>query len=147
MSDAAFANALSLEQLSVFIEVTQAGSFSAAARNLRRAQGSISYHISGLEQQLGVTLFDRGQRPPALTEHGHAMLRLARQVTDDIKQLRRLAWQLGEGFEPRVRLAVDVLFPPARLAEILCEFGRRFADVDLVVTTGIVDFAGAQVVA
>ena len=147
VADAAFATALSLDQIEVFVEVARAGSFSAAARNLRRAQGSISYHISSLEQQIGVELFDRSQRPPALTESGFAVLRLARQVAGDIQELRQLAWQLGDGLEPRIRLAVDVLFPPTRLAEILAELGRRFEAVDLVVSTGIVDFASEQVLA
>ncbi len=145
MSSATFANALSIEQLQVFVEVVDSGSFSRAARKLNRAQGSVSYHIHGLEEQLGVLLFDRTQRPPALTDAGHVVLSLARQIGADVDRLRRVAWNMNEGLEPRVRLAVDVLFAPERLAALLAEFEARFAEVDLFVTSGIVDFAAKQV--
>ena len=56
-----------LEQLRVFLTVVEAGSFTAAAKRLGRAVSAVSYTIGNLEQQLGVSLFDReGSR----THHG-----------------------------------------------------------------------------
>ena len=49
-----------LDQLRVLAAVAEAGSFSAAARRLRRTQSVISYTIANLEAQLGLTLFERG---------------------------------------------------------------------------------------
>lgn len=64
-----------LDQLKVFLAVVETGSFTAAAKRLRRAVSAISYAIATLEQQLGLELFDRqGSRTPALTEAGVAML-------------------------------------------------------------------------
>lgn len=50
---------LSLDQLRVFVQVADSGSFLAAARKLARAQSAVSYAIATLEEQLGVLLFDR----------------------------------------------------------------------------------------
>ncbi|MCS6036963.1 LysR family transcriptional regulator [Klebsiella pneumoniae subsp. pneumoniae] len=47
-----------------------AGSFSAAARRLRKSQSTISTAIANLEADLGVTLFDRATRQPTLTPQG-----------------------------------------------------------------------------
>src|SRR3546814_4017091 len=58
----------SIDQLRIFIAVAEAGSFSAAARRLNRAQSVISYAIANLEEQLGgIALFDRSAHRPALT--------------------------------------------------------------------------------
>ena len=47
---------LSLDQLRVFVQVADSGSFLAAARKLSRAQSAVSYAIATLEDQLGVLL-------------------------------------------------------------------------------------------
>ncbi|HKT92028.1 MAG TPA: LysR family transcriptional regulator, partial [Paraburkholderia sp.] len=52
----------SLEQLRALIAVAETGSFSAAARQLDRAQSVVSYTIANLEALLGVALFERGKR-------------------------------------------------------------------------------------
>ncbi len=44
-----------LDQLRVLAAIADTGSFSAAARQLRRAQTVISYAMANLEAQLGVT--------------------------------------------------------------------------------------------
>jgi DNA-binding transcriptional LysR family regulator len=59
---------VSLDQLRIFIAATDERSFSAAGRRLRRAQSVISETVSGLEAQLGVTLFDRSGRYPRLDD-------------------------------------------------------------------------------
>ena len=51
--------ALSLDQLRVFIAAAETGSFSAAGRKLRRAQSLVSQTVANLEGQLDVQLFDR----------------------------------------------------------------------------------------
>ena len=50
--------ATSLDQLRAFIAAADEGSFSAAARKLRRAQSVVSDLVSSLEGQIGVTLLD-----------------------------------------------------------------------------------------
>ena len=70
-----------LDQLRVFLAVAEAGSFSAAARQLNRRQSVVSYTIANLEQQLGgLLLFDRGKRRPVLTEAGRTILAEARKL-------------------------------------------------------------------
>jgi DNA-binding transcriptional LysR family regulator len=47
---------VSLDQLRAFIAAADEGSFSAAARTLRRAQSVVSQTISNLEGQIGVSI-------------------------------------------------------------------------------------------
>src|SRR5712691_9904142 len=58
---------VSLDQLRTFIAAADEGSFSAGGRRLRRAQSVVSQTLANLEAQLGVKLFDRSIREPALT--------------------------------------------------------------------------------
>src|SRR5690348_15301627 len=112
MSDA---GSPTLDQLRMLTAVAEAGSFSAAARRLKRAQSVVSYTIANLEAQLGLELFRRGQRRPELTEAGRAILADARRVGILVDELRARAAGLTRGLEAEVSLAVDVMFPVARL--------------------------------
>ena len=121
----------SLDQLAVLAAVAEAGSFSAAARRLGRAQSVISYSVANLESQLGLILFDRSERRPGLTEAGRAVLADARRVTAVVQELRARAAGLQGGLEAEVGLAVDVMFPTDRLVAALEAFSRAYPTVSL----------------
>jgi DNA-binding transcriptional LysR family regulator len=120
-----------LDQLHVLTVVVEAGSFSAAARRLRRAQSVISYTIANLEAQLGVALFAREGRRPVLTAAGRALIADARRVGRQIDELRARAAALRRGLEAELGLAVDVMFPTARLVAALDDFARDYPTVAL----------------
>lgn len=62
-----------LRQLEVFASLAQSGSFRRCADDLQISQASVSNQIRALEDQLGVTLFDRKPgRKPLLTAQGRA---------------------------------------------------------------------------
>ena len=121
-----------LDQLKVFLAVVETGSFTAAAKRLRRAVSAISYAIATLEQQLGLELFDRqGSRTPALTEAGVAMLPRARVIAVGVDDLRASVRSLLGGVEAEVTLVVDVMLPSARLVDAVQAFEARFPAVKL----------------
>ena len=79
----------SIDQLLVLLSVVEAGSFTSAAKRLGRATSAISYAIDTLEQQLGISLFDRGTtRKPKLTPQGEAVVSEARAVAESMETLR-----------------------------------------------------------
>jgi len=120
----------SLDQLRVFVQIADSGSFLAAAKTLARAQSAVSYAIGALESQLNVALFDRSGYRPQLTDAGAALLRDARQVLDQVDSLQVRASAFAHGQELEVALAVDVFFPTACLVDLL----RRFRDAFPAVT-------------
>ena len=74
-----------LDQLKVLLTVVEVGSFAGAARKLHRATSVVSYAISNLEVQLGVSLFDRKTtRKPQLTEAGRTVLAEARTIINGV---------------------------------------------------------------
>jgi DNA-binding transcriptional LysR family regulator len=64
-----------LRRLRAFQAVARSGSFSSAARELGYTQSVVSHHVAALENELGVTLVNRGTRPVSITDAGQRLLR------------------------------------------------------------------------
>ena len=101
----------SFEQLQVLTAVADFGSFSAAARQLGRAQSVISYAVAQLEAELGLELFDRAGRFPRLTEAGRSLLEDARRASAAVATLRARAAGLQNGVEAELKVCADVMMP------------------------------------
>jgi DNA-binding transcriptional LysR family regulator len=85
---------MSIRHLRTLLAIAERGSFAAAARQVHLTESAVSMQMKALEAELGVALFDRATRPPALTDAALALLpeaaeliagyeRLSRRETDD----------------------------------------------------------------
>ncbi|HEV2560231.1 MAG TPA: LysR family transcriptional regulator [Microvirga sp.] len=124
-------DALSLDQFEVFVTVVEAGSFSAAARRLNRAQSAVTYAVQKLEDQVGAELFDRSAYRPTLSEAGRTLLPQVRRILDDVGHFRASARQITRGLETELRVLVGAAIPVALLAPVLGEFREAFPTVQL----------------
>src|SRR3989441_8727167 len=104
-------DAVTLDQLRIFIAAVDEGSFPRAGRKRRRAQSVVSQTLANLEAQLGVKLFDRSTRYPRLTEEGRSLLVDARAVADNVDEFKARARAMREGLEPELSVAMDVMYP------------------------------------
>lgn len=136
---------VTLDQLRALLTVVEEGSFSAAARKLRRVQSAVSTAMANLESQLGLSLWDRSTKVPTLTSEGKALLAAARRVLVEVDGLRRLAASLGGGLEPSVSLCIDALFPLAALIDLCTGFASAFPDVELRVDTQVMSGVSSRV--
>ncbi|MGH8381506.1 LysR family transcriptional regulator [Pseudomonas sp.] len=121
----------SLDQLHMFIQAVQSGSFSAAARKLGKTQSTISVAIANLETDLGVELFDRSSRSPVLTVAGQKMLLQAEAVLERCLTLEAHADCLSEVVEPSLSIAIET--PYSTVTPVLREFEQEFPYVDLII--------------
>ncbi len=69
-------------QVRAFLATAEEGSLSAAARALGQTQPTLSRQVSALEEDLGVTLFERAGRAMALTTAGVELLEHVRIMAD-----------------------------------------------------------------
>src|SRR5207302_253215 len=127
---------VSLDQLRTFIAAADAGSFSAGARQLRRAQSVVSQTLANLEAQVGVKLFDRSRRAPVLTKEGVALVAEARAVVSGMDGFKARAKGLSDGLEPELSVVVDVIFPLERLTAAVAAFQGEFPSVPLRLYVG-----------
>lgn len=112
-------DALTLNQLRIFVAVAEAGSFRAAASRLMRVPSAVSHAIETLENQLGTVLFDRSGLRPVLTDEGRSLLSDARAILLKVDAMRARARGLADGAELAVSIVADTLFPFARLSHAL----------------------------
>jgi DNA-binding transcriptional LysR family regulator len=118
---------LTLDQMRVFRAVAESGSFRAAALRLQRAQSAVSHAIATLEGQLGLKLFLReGLHRPALTDEGRVLLDDVCAVLRRVDALKAKARGLDEAVEMELVIAIDSMFPPARIAKALRALQERY---------------------
>ncbi len=79
---------MELRHLAYFVAVAERLNFSRAAEDLHVAQPAISQQIRALEQELGISLFDRIGKRVSLTEAGRALLPHARQILNAVETAR-----------------------------------------------------------
>lgn len=113
----------SLEQWAVLAAVVDEGGFAAAGEALDKSQSAVSYAVQQLQAELPVALTEPRGRRTVLTEAGATLLRRARAVLADVESLEAVARNLAQGWEGEIRVAVDLIFPPALLYEALGAFG------------------------
>ena len=123
---------LAPEQLEAFEVTARAGSFSAAARQLGKAQSTISGLINNLEIDTGLELFDRSRREPTLTEHGQSLLNDVRAVMNAFNRLDAKTRSLMAGVEDSITLAIDeAAISQGLLHSTLSAFSEAFQTVKL----------------
>ena len=125
-------DALSLDQLRIFIAAAETGSFSAAGRKLRRAQSLVSQTVANLEAQLDVRLFDRAKKYPQLTGAGQALLVEAKAVVDRMDGFKARARTMAEGLEPELSAVIDVMYPMAALTRAVGFFRQTYPSTPLL---------------
>ena len=123
--------AVSMDQLESFVAAAEQGSFSGAARLLKKAQSAVSTHVANLETDLGVALFDRAGRNPVLTEAGARLLPEARLILDRREHLIGVASSFEAHVEKRLVVAIDELYPESAVGELFAEFAKRFPHVEV----------------
>ena len=86
---------MDIRTMQYYLAVVREGTISAAAQALHVAQPSLSHQMKELEEELGATLFVRGNRKITLTEEGmvlrkraEEMVRLMQMTEDEISQIK-----------------------------------------------------------
>jgi len=127
----------SLEQMRLFVSVAEQRSFSAVARDMKRAQSAVSSAIALLEADLGVSLFERSSgRQPRLTEAGGVLLEEARELLRQCERLDGRALALMRGQEARLRLAHDEAMPYQPVLDSLEALAARFPSLEMQLASG-----------
>jgi DNA-binding transcriptional LysR family regulator len=126
-----------LEQWRVFQTVVEEGSFAKAAEKLHKSQSSLSYSLLKLQDVLGATLLEQQGRRAVLTEEGAQVFNLAKQLIRNAKNLERFAQQHHSHYERTLRLAIDQLFPPQLLMQVLKQFALDNTSTRIILFEGI----------
>jgi LysR family glycine cleavage system transcriptional activator len=125
----------SLRFLKTFHIAAKRGSFKAAAEELCVTASAVSHQIKALEQQLGVSLFNRGPRSLTLSAAGAHYLE---NIDAVFSRLESVTEQLKRRFSRAVvRLQVPPFFASELLVPRLSSFGALHGDIDIQIETDI----------
>jgi DNA-binding transcriptional LysR family regulator len=116
---------ISLDQWSTLVFVVESGGYAKAAERMHKSQSTLTYGIKKLESLLGVKVFELKGRKAVLTSAGELLYRRAKVLLEDTARLEKAAGELAQGWEPEIRIAVDILFPTWLLLQCFGEFAAE----------------------
>lgn len=128
---------MNFSQLQCFVALAETGSFTEAAYNVGLTQSAVSHALSTLENELGVTLFERSRRGGvALTHIGSKMMPHVRVIlsqTEAIEQEAKAAHGVAAG---KLRVGSIPSACPRLLAGVLTRFQAEYPDIEVVLFEG-----------
>ena len=120
-----------IDNVAVFAEVAERGSFAAAARHLNRSPAAVTRAVAELEARLGVRLLNRTTRAVSVTETGQRFLAGARRVLADFAEIEQAA--AGQGRAPRgeLRVTAPIVFGRRHVLPLVTEFLAQYPEVSV----------------
>ncbi|WP_244175073.1 LysR family transcriptional regulator [Pantoea conspicua] len=112
-----------------FEQVAKSGSFSAAARDLKKSQSSVNMAMSNLEIELNVALFERTPRQVRLTPEGEVLREYVKTILERCHAFDQRVTAFNQQIESHVSLAIEL--PYITIAPVLYEFSMTFPEVDI----------------
>ncbi|WP_122661967.1 LysR family transcriptional regulator [Pseudomonas viridiflava] len=121
------------EDMRIFTQVMESGSFTAAADQLGLSKQFISRRLMQLEERLGVRLLNRSTRRLDVTPLGQAYYESALRLVADLEQAEQSI--AGQNTQPRgtIRLTAPLSFAIEHLGPLLPVFLQRYPEVSVEV--------------
>jgi DNA-binding transcriptional LysR family regulator len=122
---------LDLRQLRYFAAVARERNFTRAAELLHIAQPPLSRQIKQLEEELGVTLIERGTRPVRLTDAGRLLYEQAMRLLDHMEEIQATMRRLREAEIPRFSIGFVASTLYGKLPEVIRRYRAARPKVEL----------------
>src|SRR5262245_52620336 len=122
---------MDLNEIRVFVNVAQLGSFTAAARRLGMPNSTVSAKVTALERRLEVSLLKRTTRKLHLTEAGEAYLRRCSAALTELDAADKDASSAQAEPQGLLRLSAPVDMGSTCLVGLVDRFSARFPKVQL----------------
>ncbi len=133
-----------LDGFGVFAAVVRAGSFTAAARELRVSKSHVSKVVRELEDNLGVRLLNRTTRTQSLTDSGALFHAHCQRVLDEVEAAHQAVSELQGTLSGRMRVSIPMSFGMAHAAPLVAEFmaSHPGLEIDLHLSDSRIDIVG-----
>ena len=123
---------MELRHLRYFVAVARERNFTRAAELLHIAQPPLSRQIQQLEDELGLSLIERGSRPVRLTEAGRLCFEQAVQVLERVDEMKAVVGRLQDASRTRFIMGFVASTLYGRLPEVIRAYRAARPAVDLV---------------
>jgi LysR family transcriptional regulator, cell division regulator len=126
---------MNVSDLNLFAAVARYGSITKAASRLNTVQSNVTTRLRLLEEELGVSLFQRHHHGVTLTRSGRDLLPYAHQV-DVLLQKAKAAVAADGAIRGALRIGSMETTAAARLPNLLRKFVPAHRNIDLAIETG-----------
>lgn len=117
---------MNLRDLGYFVILAETKHFGEAAKRCFVSQPTLSMQIKKLEEDLGVSLFERTNKQVFLTDQGKALLPLAKKILVQINELKEAAHQFNDPFSGDLHLGAIPTVAPYLLPLIMPSLKQQF---------------------
>ncbi|MDD2063289.1 LysR family transcriptional regulator [Pseudomonas sp. 25571] len=121
------------EDMRIFAQVMEAGSFTAAADRLGMSKQSVSRRLMQLEERLGVRLLNRSTRRLDATPLGQHYYQSALRLLGEVQQVEHDISGQAQALRGTLRLSAPLSFAMSHLGCLLTEFLRLHPQLDVEV--------------
>lgn len=123
---------MTLTQLSYIVAVDRYRHFATAAEKSYVTQPTLSMQIHKLEDELGITIFDRSKSPVVPTEIGEKIIKQAQEMLKQAKHIEDLASLTEDELHGTFRIGIIPTVAPYLLPLFLRNFREKYPNVRLV---------------
>jgi len=123
-----------VDDLPVFVAVSEMGGIRAAAEKLKMPKSTVSRTLSRLEDDLDIRLFDRNTRQIRLTAEGESFLGHAQGILEEVMAANEAVAGLRHSPSGVLKVAMPMAFSREVIGGRLAEFNARFPEIILEVT-------------
>ena len=125
---------MTLQQLEYIVAIAEHGQFQKAADACDVTQPTLSSMVQKLEEELGVKIFDRRQKPIVATAVGSTIVQQARQMLAQARRLRESIDEEHQSMSGVFRMAVLPTIAPYLIPRFFPLIAQRFPQLDLRIT-------------
>ena len=119
-----------------YLAIVREGNISAAAQALHVSQSALSRQIKDLEEELGVTLFERGSRRIKLTEEGMILRRRSEEMVRLIQITGSEISRAHSSLTGEVHIGAGESLAFHHLSRVAGEIHREYPDIRFTITSG-----------
>ena len=127
---------LELRHLKTLIALKETGSVSLAAKRIYLTQSALSHQIKLLEDQYGLTLFERKTQPLHFTAAGERLIKLAQDILPKVVEAELDLVRVKEGDAGQLRIAVECHTCFDWLMPAMDSFRQNWPLVELDIVSG-----------
>ena len=133
---------MNLQQLEYIVAVDMHRHFAKAAESTFVTQPTLSMMLKKFEEEIGVVVFDRGAHPIEPTEEGIEIIKRAKFILAQVKQLEGFARDLKGEVSGTIRLGIIPTLAPYLLPMMLKPLSKKYPELQIyvkeMVTTDII---------
>ncbi len=124
---------MTLSEFRYIVAVAKELHFGRAAKRCFVSQPTLSVAVKKLEEELGVTLFERHQHEISITPIGETIIKQAELILNETNNLKEIAKQNKDELKGDLKLGVIYTIGPYLLPKLIPIINKRVTDLSLII--------------